>query len=125
MPAIDEHQVLIQVEACGVCHGDAMVADGAAGDYPHIPGHEVVGHGRCRGRFPSGRPRGRGLAQRLGQHHRPHHERRLRPVHGRQRRRPRVHSRRDCRGRGSAGSRKMAAPGPPDVRREKVSSKSS
>lgn len=43
MPAIDEHQVLIQVEACGVCHGDAMVADGAAGDYPHIPGHEVVG----------------------------------------------------------------------------------
>lgn len=43
MPAIDEHQVLIQVEACGVCHGDAMVADGVAGDYPHIPGHEVVG----------------------------------------------------------------------------------
>ena len=43
VPAIDEHQVLIQVEAGRVCHGDAMVADGAAGDYPHIPGHEVVG----------------------------------------------------------------------------------
>lgn len=36
-------QVLIRVEACGVCHGDAMVAQGSASSYPRIPGHEVVG----------------------------------------------------------------------------------
>lgn len=36
-------QVLIRVEACGVCHGDSMVLAGAASSYPRIPGHEVVG----------------------------------------------------------------------------------
>ncbi len=38
-------EVLIKVEACGVCHGDAIVKDGTFPGigYPRIPGHEVVG----------------------------------------------------------------------------------
>lgn len=54
VPKPGEGQVLIRVEACGVCHGDAMVVDGAASAYPRIPGHEVVGvvercgQGACR-----------------------------------------------------------------------------
>ena len=36
----------IQVLACGVCHGDAIVKDGGSFiniEYPRIPGHEVIG----------------------------------------------------------------------------------
>src|SRR6056297_3455219 len=42
-PASDE--VLIKVEACGICHSDAMVKDGLFPgiEYPRVPGHEVVG----------------------------------------------------------------------------------
>lgn len=38
-------EVLIKVEACGVCHGDAIVKDGTFPgiEYPRIPGHEVIG----------------------------------------------------------------------------------
>ncbi|MFP4542213.1 MAG: alcohol dehydrogenase catalytic domain-containing protein, partial [Opitutales bacterium] len=38
-------QVLIKVEACGICHSDMFVKDGAFPgiEYPRIPGHEVVG----------------------------------------------------------------------------------
>jgi D-arabinose 1-dehydrogenase-like Zn-dependent alcohol dehydrogenase len=38
-------EVLIQVEACGVCHGDSVLVDGffPGLKYPRIPGHEVVG----------------------------------------------------------------------------------
>lgn len=43
IPQPGDGQVLIKVEACGVCHGDAMVAQGSASAYPRIPGHEVVG----------------------------------------------------------------------------------
>lgn len=43
VPTANEEQVLIKVEACGVCHGDAKVIEGAASSYPRIPGHEVVG----------------------------------------------------------------------------------
>jgi alcohol dehydrogenase, propanol-preferring len=48
-PTIDAHEVLIEVEACGVCHSDLHVADG---DWPQIVpitkrplilGHEVAG----------------------------------------------------------------------------------
>jgi len=37
--------VLIKVEACGVCHGDVLVRDGhfPGITYPRTPGHEVVG----------------------------------------------------------------------------------
>lgn len=43
VPQPGESQVLLRVEACGVCHGDAKVIEGAASSYPRIPGHEVVG----------------------------------------------------------------------------------
>ncbi len=37
--------VRIKVEACGVCHSDALTIEGQAPglDYPRIPGHEVIG----------------------------------------------------------------------------------
>src|ERR1700737_3614501 len=49
-PKPDAHEVLIEVEACGVCHSDLHVADG---DWPQIVpitkrplilGHEIAGH---------------------------------------------------------------------------------
>ena len=43
IPQINNDQVLLKVEACGVCHGDAKVIEGATTAYPRIPGHEVVG----------------------------------------------------------------------------------
>lgn len=38
-------QVRIKVEACGVCHSDAMVKEGVVPgiQYPRVPGHEVTG----------------------------------------------------------------------------------
>jgi D-arabinose 1-dehydrogenase-like Zn-dependent alcohol dehydrogenase len=44
-PSPKENEVLIKVEACGVCHGDAIVKEGRFPglQYPRIPGHEVVG----------------------------------------------------------------------------------
>ncbi len=45
IPEPQESQVLIRVEACGICHGDAAVKQGyyPGITYPRIPGHEVVG----------------------------------------------------------------------------------
>jgi len=43
IPQPGESQVLLKVEACGICHGDSKVIEGAASSYPRIPGHEVVG----------------------------------------------------------------------------------
>jgi propanol-preferring alcohol dehydrogenase len=45
VPKPKENEVLIKVEACGVCHGDAIVKEGRFQglQYPRIPGHEVVG----------------------------------------------------------------------------------
>lgn len=43
IPQPGDEQVLLRVEACGICHGDAKVIEGAASAYPRIPGHEVVG----------------------------------------------------------------------------------
>lgn len=44
-PEPRENEVLIKVEACGICHSDAMVKDGLFPgiEYPRVPGHEVVG----------------------------------------------------------------------------------
>lgn len=44
-PTRKENEVLIKVEACGICHSDAVVKDGTfpGMEYPRIPGHEVVG----------------------------------------------------------------------------------
>jgi D-arabinose 1-dehydrogenase-like Zn-dependent alcohol dehydrogenase len=45
IPEPKEHEVLIKVEACGICHGDALAKEGGFPglSYPRIPGHEVVG----------------------------------------------------------------------------------
>ena len=43
VPHPGAEQILLKVEACGICHGDAKVIEGAASSYPRIPGHEVVG----------------------------------------------------------------------------------
>ena len=43
IPQPEEGQVLIRVEACGICHGDSKGIEGWASEYPRIPGHEVVG----------------------------------------------------------------------------------
>ncbi len=44
-PSPQENEILIKVEACGICHSDAFVKEGAFPgiEYPRIPGHEVVG----------------------------------------------------------------------------------
>ncbi|HEY9183803.1 MAG TPA: alcohol dehydrogenase [Salegentibacter sp.] len=44
-PTPKENEVLIKVEACGICHSDAFVKDGIFPgiQYPRVPGHEVVG----------------------------------------------------------------------------------
>lgn len=38
-------EVLIKVQACGICHSDALTKDGAwpGIQYPRVPGHEVAG----------------------------------------------------------------------------------
>ena len=45
IPEPGEREVLLKVEACGVCHGDAIpMHDRYPGlSYPRVPGHEVVG----------------------------------------------------------------------------------
>jgi alcohol dehydrogenase, propanol-preferring len=45
IPEPKEHEVLLKVQACGVCHGDAIVKEGhfPGLTYPRTPGHEVVG----------------------------------------------------------------------------------
>ncbi|TBW26666.1 alcohol dehydrogenase [Gramella sp. KN1008] len=44
-PSPAENEVLIKVEACGICHSDNFVKEGAFPgiEYPRVPGHEVVG----------------------------------------------------------------------------------
>lgn len=45
IPEPGESEVLVKVEACGVCRGDAHVKEGhfPGLTYPRIPGHEVIG----------------------------------------------------------------------------------
>ena len=45
LPELAAGQVLIEVEACGVCRTDLHLLDGELPDivYPTIPGHEIVG----------------------------------------------------------------------------------
>ncbi|MGZ0041344.1 zinc-binding dehydrogenase [Paenibacillus ottowii] len=43
VPVPGEGQVLLRIEACGVCNGDSMAIGGASPEYPRIPGHEVIG----------------------------------------------------------------------------------
>ena len=72
-PKPDAHDVLIEVEACGVCHSDLHVA---SGDWPQIVpitkkplilGHEIAGRAVEKGaakRTPVENPLARGLLQR-------------------------------------------------------------
>ena len=64
VPSPDEHDVLVRVEACGVCHGDAIVKEGQFPNlrYPRVPGHEVVGTIAQLG----SRVRGWSIGQRIG-----------------------------------------------------------
>lgn len=44
IPTPGNQQVLIKVEACGMCHSDVFVKVGAMGNsFPRVPGHEVAG----------------------------------------------------------------------------------
>jgi propanol-preferring alcohol dehydrogenase len=45
IPTPADYEVLIKVEACGICHGDSVAKEGhfPGIKYPIIPGHEVVG----------------------------------------------------------------------------------
>ena len=45
IPEPKAQEVLIKVEACGICHGDSLAKEGGFPglSYPRIPGHEVVG----------------------------------------------------------------------------------
>lgn len=45
IPSPGEQEVLIKVQACGICHSDQFVKEGGYPglEYPRVPGHEVVG----------------------------------------------------------------------------------
>ena len=45
VPEPKENEVLIKVEACGICHSDAIIKEGWFPNlqYPLVPGHEVIG----------------------------------------------------------------------------------
>ena len=45
IPEAGRGQVRIKVEACGICHSDALVKEGAwpGIQYPRVPGHEIAG----------------------------------------------------------------------------------
>jgi len=45
IPEPKAQEVLIRVEACGICHGDSLAKEGGFPGltYPRVPGHEVVG----------------------------------------------------------------------------------
>jgi D-arabinose 1-dehydrogenase-like Zn-dependent alcohol dehydrogenase len=46
IPQPARRQVRIKVEACGICHSDALVKEGhwPGIQYPRVPGHEIAGH---------------------------------------------------------------------------------
>lgn len=45
IPSPAGNEVLIKIQACGICHSDAFVKDGLMPgiEYPRVPGHEVIG----------------------------------------------------------------------------------
>jgi D-arabinose 1-dehydrogenase-like Zn-dependent alcohol dehydrogenase len=45
IPEPNPGQVRVKVEACGICHSDALVKDGVwpGLQYPRVPGHEIAG----------------------------------------------------------------------------------
>ena len=44
-PTPGRGEVLVRVEACGVCHSDSLTVEGGMPvEYPRVPGHEIAGH---------------------------------------------------------------------------------
>jgi propanol-preferring alcohol dehydrogenase len=45
IPVPHDNEILIRIQACGICHGDALSLEGnyPGLKYPIIPGHEIVG----------------------------------------------------------------------------------
>jgi propanol-preferring alcohol dehydrogenase len=45
VPEPRDNEVLLQIDACGICHGDAVAKEGhfPGITYPRVSGHEVVG----------------------------------------------------------------------------------
>ena len=45
VPQPNSSEVLVKVEACGICHSDSLVKQGLwpGLQYPRVPGHEVAG----------------------------------------------------------------------------------
>ena len=45
IPEPESGMVRVKVQACGICHSDAVTKDGLFPgiQYPRVPGHEVVG----------------------------------------------------------------------------------
>lgn len=56
LPEPGPHEVRLAVEACGVCHSDALVVEGLMPGliYPRVPGHEVIGRIEALGRDVNG-----------------------------------------------------------------------
>lgn len=52
LPTLGEHDILLEVAACGVCRTDLHIIDGdlPAHGRPRIPGHEIVGRAVAMGR---------------------------------------------------------------------------
>ncbi|EEQ33830.1 alcohol dehydrogenase [Microsporum canis CBS 113480] len=40
----EKGEVLVKVQACGVCRSDFYVQHNAVGSLPRVPGHEIIGH---------------------------------------------------------------------------------
>ena len=45
IPEPGAEQVRVKIEACGICHSDAMTKEGLwpGIEYPRVPGHEIAG----------------------------------------------------------------------------------
>jgi D-arabinose 1-dehydrogenase-like Zn-dependent alcohol dehydrogenase len=56
IPEPQVNEILLQIDACGICHGDAVAKEGHFPGiaYPRVPGHEVVGIIRKIGASVSG-----------------------------------------------------------------------
>lgn len=56
IPTPGNDELLIRVQACGVCHSDALIVEGhwPGLQYPRIPGHEVIGTVEALGSNVSG-----------------------------------------------------------------------
>lgn len=67
-PRPNPHQVLVRVEACGVCRTDLHLIDGELPDYmlPIVPGHQIVGRVAALGEACAREGYGLGLGQRVG-----------------------------------------------------------